>query len=269
MRERIVLLALTFIQAISLSFSTRGDDVFKSFGSFDGKSTIKAAPANVPNGAKTAKPAKMRQAKPVTPIPAWAGDHGAVFKSLPTQILPHKKYLFYLVGDIGEGMTAQEFSRISEELVKLGFLVICNPVRNSGYTKRYIDGISAEVKSLLTAGVPAKNIVLLGYSCGGMAALQIATEQNNPGLNYIIIAGTPKKGGRVRFPQDVKIDPVGMIWNIYGKKDRDFGSLREFMRSESISLRALCRETRVDKGHEIGRSPDKNWMSVVNQLATQ
>jgi predicted esterase len=266
MRERIVLMALIFIQAMSLSFSIRGDDVFKSFGSFDEKSTIKAAPTNVPNGAKTTK---VRQTKPVTPIPAWAGDHGAVFKSLPSQILPHKKYLFYLVGDVGEGMTAQEFSRISEEFVKLGFLVICNPVRNSNYTKRYIDGISTEVKSLLSAGVPAKNIILLGYSSGGMVALQIATELNNPGLNYVIIAGVPKKSGRVRFPQDVKIDPVGMIWNIYGKKDRDFGSLREFMSSEAISLRALCRETRVDKGHEIGRSPDKNWMSVVNQLATQ
>lgn len=266
MRERIVCAVLIFLQAAGLSFSAHGKDVFKGFGDSDGKSKTTITPVIAPGGAGATR---MRQAKPVQPLPAWAGEQGAVFKKLPTQIFTQKKYLFYLVGNVGEGMTAQEFSRINEEFVKLGFLVICNPVRNSGYTKRYIDGVSADVSSLLAAGVPAKNIVVLGYSYGGMAALRIATELNNPGLSYVIIAGAPKKGGRVQFPQDVKIDPAGMMWNIYGKKDRDFGSLREFMNAEDVSLRALCRETRVDKGHEIGRTPDKSWMDVVNQLATQ
>ncbi len=204
-------------------------------------------------------------------LPSWAGDQGALFKGLPNTIYTHKKYLFYLVGDAGEGMTSDNYTDITGKLVELGFLVISRPKRNRGYSSRYINRVVAQINKLLKAHVPSKNITVVGYSYGGMAALRVSTLVDNPGINYVIVAGCPRVSGKVVFPNYGKIDPVGMIWNIYDKNDKNFGSLNEYMKFNDKKVRAFCQEREVNsgKGHAVGCTPDDTWLKPLVRIAGQ
>lgn len=285
MRFSVIVIILLCGISIPMEICAASKFGFDSFKSSDSKSGLpgldkkskssaktKTTPANDKNGGKdsgnqAAKPAKkggkdVNVNAPTQSLPEWAAkDKGVHLKTVPGQILLHKRYLFYLVGD-AENMGLKNYRAIIKALVAPGFVVISNPIKDSGYNAGYIQGLASEVKLLLDAGVPPKNITVAGYAQGGMTVIRLATLLNDPAMNYVVISGSPRADGAVQFPADAEIDPAGMILNIYDRDDKDFGSLNDYLKDKGIKIRAFCndRPLKTGKGRAFGFQPMKEWL---------
>lgn len=256
--------------------SFKSSDSKSSLPGLDKKSKSSAKPKTTPvknnsdgqeSKGQTPKPAKkgakdVNVTAPTQSLPDWAAnDKGVHLKTVPAQILLHKRYLFYLVGD-AENMGLKNYQAIIKALVAPGFVVISNPIKDNGYNAGYVQGLASEVKLLLNAGVPPKNITVAGYFHGGMTVIRLASLLNNPAMNYVVISGSPRADGAVQFPADAEIDPAGMILNIYDRDDKDFGSLNDYLKDKGIKIRAFCndRPLKTGKGRAFGFQPMKEWL---------
>ena len=204
----------------------------------------------------------------VKPLPEWASDGTSVFSSVPSEILPNKKYLIYLVGDLHQ-MEYENYKAIVNKFVESGFIVIANPVQNSAYNHSYIAAIAGEVKSLLGGGVNPANVTVMGFSHGGIAALKVSSQLKNPDVNYIIVGGCPKPDTANAFTEANMISPVGRILNIYDKDDDQFGRLAPIFKDVKSEAPRIVQEKRVKtgKGHNFGMEPLDAWLNPAIQFA--
>lgn len=111
------------------------------------------------------------------PIPAASGT---LLSTAPEKPDPGAVYLFYMHGrgvDDGNRGSAENNQRAVQALSKRDFVVVSEQ-RRSGVRWKFPDDheayarrVVAEVERLLEAGVPAKNILVSGYSRGGMLTL--------------------------------------------------------------------------------------------------
>ncbi len=205
----------------------------------------------------------------IQPLPEWATDGStSVFSSVPADILPNKKYIIYLVGDLHR-MDYENYKAIVDKLIENNFVVIANPVHNSAYNASYIDAIAGEVRSLLNGGVNPANITVMGFSFGGIAALKVSSLLQNPDVNYIIVGGCPKPDTAIAFTKANQICPVGRILNIYDKEDEYFGRFTPVFKDIKSSVPRIVQEKRVKtgKGHKFGLEPLDDWMNPAIQFA--
>ena len=122
---------------------------------------------------------------------------GTVEKDVPDAIDSSAKYLFYMHGFAiergGPRARSYDYSGILKELAKRGFVVIGEErsrVRNDVYANK----VAGQVRKLLAAGVPAKNITVAGHSKGGMITMLVMSMLANPEIAYVNFAGCGKEG---------------------------------------------------------------------------
>ncbi|MDD3119185.1 MAG: hypothetical protein PHQ27_08410 [Victivallales bacterium] len=280
-------LGLTLQASSSSSSSKTFDEVLKeSRSGLDGKdgknssssssssySSVPSAaiiPSEAEGQAKTAPAAKKKskEKSSAMDLPEWAKEKTKVFSTVPADILPNKKYIIYLVGDLNE-MQYKNYKAIIETFTKYGFIIISNPVQNSAYTYNYIKAIANEVLMLLNAGVQPANITVLGYSDGGTAAIKVSALVENPYVNYIIVGGCPKPDSTNAFTEDNIVTPVGRFLNIYDRDDENFGRFTPVFRHVKSKKPRAVQEKRVvsGKGHKFGLEPLNVWMVPSLQFA--
>lgn len=119
-----------------------------------------------------------------------------VLPALPEQITPDARYIVYVHGRIveNEGPEAvserfgrYEFAAITERLASRGHVVIAELRAPGGL--EYVDLLVNRVRALQAAGVPAKNITVVGFSKGGYMVLRAARQLRDPDVSYAILAG--------------------------------------------------------------------------------
>lgn len=124
-----------------------------------------------------------------------AGAQNAL-PALPDQISPDARYIVYVHGRIieNEGPEAvserfgpYEFAAITERLSSRGHVVIAELRAPGGL--EYVETLADHVRTLQAAGVPARNITVVGFSKGGYMTLRAARELNDRDVNYAILAG--------------------------------------------------------------------------------
>jgi hypothetical protein len=147
----------------------------------------------------------------------WQADNAPVsariFSDVPAHVDPAAHYVFYVHGKIieSEGRHAvspdfgpYEYDAILQAFASKGFVVI-SEVRVGDAGLPFVHKTVAEVRRLLAAGVPPKNVSVVGASKGGYLTLEIAAELGLPQLSYVILAGcgtyseplAPRLGGRI------------------------------------------------------------------------
>ncbi|HXQ74220.1 MAG TPA: hypothetical protein VN844_27195 [Pyrinomonadaceae bacterium] len=113
-------------------------------------------------------------------------------------------YLFYISGYIvAEGNTrptspqfgVYEYEKILESFKERGFVVISEARKQSREIEPYAAKVTAQVKQLLKAGVPAKNITVVGASQGSWIAMLVSTHAANRDLNFVFIAACAADDG--------------------------------------------------------------------------
>lgn len=220
-------------------------------------------------------------------VPAWhrlvaglallalplASVGGEVFSTPPAQPDPAGRYLFYLHGAAlelgGRQADKYDYRGILDALAQRGFIVI-GEVRGMTDNDDYADKIATQVRTLLTAGVPASHITVAGHSKGGDITLRIMARLANPDLAFANLAGcgiSPRQQRQLaRFAEKLAATPSGHLLSIYDRRDAIAGSC-EILHKELPE--ATRRELPLDTGggHELFYRPDPVWLDPLQAWA--
>ena len=192
--------------------------------------------------------------------------------AFPEFIDPAKRYMFYLHGKIIEdqGIPAispdfgeYEYGAILEKLNEYGFSVISEQRPKDTDSMEYARRISEQAKSLLLAGVPAKNITVVGASKGGGIAILVAHLLENKDTNFVIMA--------ICSPETVaeliqnQIFLYGNVLSIYDSTDELAGSCQGlFSLSEGRGISRYDEVVlNVGTGHGILYKPLDEWITPL------
>jgi len=155
------------------------------------------------------------------------------------------------------------------ELAKRGFVVIGEErsrVRNEVYAEK----VSGQVKKLLSAGVPAKNITVGGHSKGGMITMLVMSMLADPDIAYVNFAGCGMKGsgfgGALQFAEQGASGARGRLLSAYDRTDKIAGSCKaalEKMTKAAVTERVLD----IGGGHELFYSPKAEWLDILQAWA--
>jgi hypothetical protein len=133
-----------------------------------------------------------------------APKQGAIVNSVPREIDTAAHYLFYISGYIvAAGNTrptspqfgVYEYEKILESFKERGFIVISEARQQSQDIEPYGERIAAQVQQLLKAGVPAKNVTVVGASQGSWIAMLVSTLVANRELNFVFLASCAANDG--------------------------------------------------------------------------
>jgi pimeloyl-ACP methyl ester carboxylesterase len=134
---------------------------------------------------------------------AVASDTPRILERAPESPDPTAHYLFYLHGRIIEvqgpkAVSADfgpyEYQQILETFADRGFVVVAE-VREDGAGREFAVATAKQVRRLLAAGVPPRNITVVGFSKGGFLALGVSAILGSEEVGYAILAGCGSDSG--------------------------------------------------------------------------
>ena len=196
--------------------------------------------------------------------------------AFPESIDPAKHYLFYLHGRIIEdqGIPAvspdygeYEYQAILERLNAEGFVVISEQRAKDTDSLQYAERVTEQIKTLLQAGVPGKNVSVVGASKGGGIAIFVSHLLENKEVNFVILAICAP--ATVTYLEQKDISLYGNVLSIYDAADTEAGSCADlFSFSEGKGLAKHAEIVlHVGTGHGILFHPLDEWMSPTIQWA--
>lgn len=127
-------------------------------------------------------------------IPPAKGQ--TVTESIPLEITPSQKYVFYLHGGI---VQKQGVNAVSQYYGAYKYLDILDTLRSHGYNiisevrpkgtdeTTYAGKVVAQIDSLLDRDAPPENIILVGASLGAYITMETAYRLKKEKINYVVI----------------------------------------------------------------------------------
>ena len=152
-----------------------------------------------------------------------ARTEGAVLNDVPREVDTRARYLFYLHGYIVEAGNTRptspkfgvyEYEQILEAFKQRGFLVISEARKKNPEIEPYAAKVAGQVRQLLKAGVPPRQITVVGASQGSWIAMLASTYLANRDLNFVLIAACSADEGFLR-----SVNLHGNVLSIYEKSD--------------------------------------------------
>ena len=195
----------------------------------------------------------------------------------PTSIEPTNRYMFYLHGKIIEdqGIPAvspeygtYEYEAILEKIAKHGLTVISEQRQENTNGMKYAERVAEQVTELLNAGVPTKNITVVGASKGAAIAIAISNILANQELNFVLIGTCDADTVQLYKQQYVFL--YGNVLTIRDAVDELSGSCQElFVLSEEKIARHEELVLNIGSGHGILYKPLDEWIIPAVQWAEQ
>jgi dienelactone hydrolase len=184
------------------------------------------------------------------------------------------KYIIYLHGvgieKVGVVRADEDLNGIVKALEARGFIVISEVRSSATNPKEYGKKVAGQVRALIDKGVPPENITVVGFSKGGMIALEAAAAGDHPKVNYVIMAGCFQKGKQFynAFANNVAPKMKGRILSMYDAADPDFGTCQDFFAAagDKVSSKEIKFET--GQGHGLFRKAADQWMSPLADWAS-
>ena len=187
---------------------------------------------------------------------------GVILSAAPKKVDTSARYLFYLHGRIVEQgrrpVSPQygpyEYDQILETFKAKGFVVISEQRRAGTDVEQYAGKVADQVRQLLKAGVPPRNITVVGASQGSFIAMLASTYLKNRDVNFVLMAGC---SAEARFIEIV--DLHGNVLSIYERTD-GAGSCEKY-RADATGL-AKYQETELQTGmrHGFIYRPMTEWI---------
>jgi hypothetical protein len=237
-----------------------------------------AGPSGAPSPAEPTTPSPVSTfVSTTTPEPLSPASFLAGY-SFPESIDATKRYLFYLHGKIIEdqGIPAispeygeYEYQAILEKLSRGGLVVISEQRAKDTDAVAYAQRVTGQVTTLLEAGVPARNITVVGASKGAWITVYVSHLLENRQVNFVLLSVCLADAVAV-FEQD-QISLYGNVLSIYDFADRDYaGSCKELF-SFSEAKGGLSQHDEivlnVGSGHGILYHPLDEWILPTLQWA--
>lgn len=120
---------------------------------------------------------------------------------LPSPVNKSEKFLFYLHGGVVTVLGNNAINQSVPEWGPYEYLNILDSLRNRGFNviserrferiddSIYVNKIVSQVDSLWKAGVPSKNILVVGASAGWNITLHVSAKLKNRNMKYVIMGG--------------------------------------------------------------------------------
>ncbi len=152
-----------------------------------------------------------------------ARKHGIVLSEVAQKADTKARYLFYVSGYIVEAGNTRptspkfgvyEYDQILESFKQSGFVVISEARKQTREIKPYAAKVAERVRQLLQAGVPPKQITVVGASQGAWIAMLASTYLENRNLNFVLIAACSADEGFLKL-----VNLHGNVLSIYEKSD--------------------------------------------------
>ena len=115
--------------------------------------------------------------------------HAGVDSDIPSSPDASEKYVFYLHGSAEETDGDSDKYQAAVEAISDNVDNVISEVRGDTDPNSYAEKIKKQVSTLISKGVPAKNITISGFSKGSIIALATAGAINNKDINYVLLAG--------------------------------------------------------------------------------
>ena len=178
------------------------------------------------------------------------------------------RHVFSLHGDLAGDSTRAgaryQWREIDRELAERGFVVRGEPRAPSTDPEAYADTVATRVRKLLADGVPAERITVAGVQQGGRIALLVASRVTEPGVNYVIMAGCPRRTTAEEIRAIGKVQ--GRILSMYGEDDRENGSCQRVFEQSPGPL--AVREVVLAFGDaSTFHQPRRAWMNRLEDWA--
>ena len=211
-----------------------------------------------------------------TAIPPSTFTPELISYEFPDSIDPAKPYMFYLHGKILEdqGIPAvspefgeYEYFEILETLAGLGSVVISEQRPKDTDSVRYARKISAQITALLDAGVPAKDITVVGASKGAGIVIYVSHFLDNEDINYVIMGICHPNIVEELVGAEVYLS--GNVLSIYDSSDDYAGSCQELFSASDGKGISRYDEVVLDigTGHGILYQPLDEWILPAVQWA--
>jgi hypothetical protein len=214
-------------------------------------------------------------AEPAADQPAAAP---VVLRDVPGRIDAGARYLFYLHGRIVEtgGVRPRhprhgfyEYEEILRTLAARGFHVVSESraadTEHVGYARKVV----SQINRLLAAGVPARNVTVVGASKGGAIAAFVSTLLKNRDVNFVVLAGCGD-GGPYR---QHKVNLHGRVLSIYDTAD-EFGgaggvgvSCAKYYKQSTGLTESREIAVKLGVGHGLLYKPSKGWVDPAVEWA--
>lgn len=187
--------------------------------------------------------------------------------SFPDDIDPSANYLFFLHNyyvevngpdgdckyeDLLQAFVDEDFFVVSE--IRSGKIVPCT----------YASKTAAQVNALLAAGVPPQNITVAGHSKGGVIALCVASQLQNEGINYVIMAGCEIEGIKKYNMYPDFSNLKGRVLSVYADSDTVAGSCGQAFSMSVGGLTDTEMKISSDQGHRLFFAPSSVWLTPVS-----
>ncbi|MHC1782268.1 MAG: alpha/beta hydrolase [Anaerolineaceae bacterium] len=186
--------------------------------------------------------AAIQTAVPISAPTAAAPDLSHY--AFPKTIDPAGKYLFYLHGKIVEDQNLPavspefgeyEYVEILKKREAYGSIVISEQREKDADVVVYDRRTADQVRELLAAGVPEKNITVVGASKGAAIAILASHELGNQKLNFVLLAICAPD--EVQSLKNDRVSLAGKVLSIYDETDDYAGSCSDlFAFSEGKGL---------------------------------
>ena len=183
--------------------------------------------------------------------------HAGVDSDIPSSPDTSEKFVFYLHGSAEESDGDSEKYQAAVEAISDNVDNVISEVRGDTDPNSYAEKIKKQVSTLISKGVPAKNITISGFSKGSIIALATAGAINNKDINYVLLAGCSEY-----LNEKYNVDPskaAGRILSIYDSGDEKFESCDGTIKA---STKVKFEETDLDsgKGHKVFRIPKEKFI---------
>jgi hypothetical protein len=189
--------------------------------------------------------------------------------AFPDSIDPGKSFMFYLHGKIIEdqGIPAispdygeYEYNAILEKLSRSGYVVISEQRPKDTDSAEYASKVSDQIRVLVKAGVPAKNITVVGASKGAGIVILVSHLLENKDINFVIMAICDPATVDELIQNQIVV--YGNVLSIYDSTDEFAGSCQDlfsFSQGKGISKYDEV-VLHVGAGHGILYKPLDEWI---------
>ncbi|MDH5182795.1 MAG: hypothetical protein OEX12_02780 [Gammaproteobacteria bacterium] len=119
-----------------------------------------------------------------------SGCGGSILTKAPVKVDPKARYVFYSHGSAVYRVGATgAYNRMMDSLAANGLTVISEQRNSADLEDQAVDKITKEVKLLVAAGIPAKNISIAGFSRGAVISYRSAAKIGNVDIRVVLLAG--------------------------------------------------------------------------------
>jgi hypothetical protein len=185
--------------------------------------------------------------------------------SIPKEVKPGEKYVFYLHGAIieSQGKNAvspywgrYEYVAILDTLRSCGFNVISEARPQNTDKLEYANKIAKEISALLASGVSPEDIVVVGASAGGSIAVDISIKVKNSKIKYAVLGVCRWASWKAYLHEN---ELCGNLLSIYEGSD-SYGSCASYFDDQDCISGYKEIKLNMNNGHGFLYKPYREWV---------